>query len=91
MRLLILRAIPKLPKRANEMAPLNTNDDTKVLVDGSALEALFDIVDRVSKYECQLIEEGQQQQQRRPIVLEEHEFLKCLRIQNIFLVRGEFV
>lgn len=48
MRLLILRAIPKLPKSINEMAPLNTNDDTKVLVDGSALETLSDIVDTVS-------------------------------------------
>jgi hypothetical protein len=61
MRLLILRAIPKLPKRINEMTPLNTNDDTKVLVDGSALETRSDIVDTVSKYECQLIEEEQQQ------------------------------
>lgn len=64
MRLLILRAIPKLPKRTNEMTPLKINDDTKVLVDGSALETGSDIVDTVSKYECQLMGEEQQQQQK---------------------------
>jgi hypothetical protein len=49
MRLLIDRAIPKLAMRTMEMTPLNTNEDTKVLVDGSALETVSDdIVDTVS-------------------------------------------